>query len=80
MAQSFQDISGKAIHFAISLIKELEKQLLALTLACTDDTEVLSALELVNNRLLMSCDQQEIDSWLKTLQEPGQQSIDADIE
>ncbi len=64
MAQSFQDISGQALQSAIRLLKELEKQLIALTIACTDDTEIYAAIEHVNNRLLMSCNQEEIDSWL----------------
>lgn len=43
MAQSFQDISGQALKKVIHLMREIEQQILALTVACTEDRSILVA-------------------------------------
>jgi chemotaxis protein CheZ len=61
MAQSFQDISSQTVNKVITLMQNIEQQMVALTVACTDDTEIQNSVQKISTSDEYKTSQQEAD-------------------
>lgn len=62
MAQSFQDVSYRTANKVIALMQNVEQQIVALTIVCTNDTEIQESVNKISSCSEFKTDREEADN------------------
>jgi chemotaxis regulatin CheY-phosphate phosphatase CheZ len=65
MTQAFHDLSNQAVNNVINLMQGIENQIVALTLACDENSDIQDNIEVVSLRSIPKVSQVEVDTLLK---------------